>query len=409
MKLKDVRLSLCKYRVRNLVIKYGDGKKHVAETSLITRIEIVENFDEEIFPFFTITLYVPTQIYRRLTNTKYKNKIVVNLNMQKAKFNDSVSMDTNKRPSFSNFISGRFHAVIAAKEVEATRKEQIEVEKSPNKYGQLKALTISLYPKAYYDNYQTVVNAVIETGTLMDAMVYVFQNAGLNNMLVSPPDNTKSYTEYKLPPWQAHRLLHRLCNTFAFHKKGSVIFFGFDRGYILNKIPQCTAYETNEIKTTYIAVFTESKGSMQTGGCYCNKKKKYNVVNASELAADNTKSVTQKALGERTIIVNKDGKTRETGNGKVTNVAIQEEGEWTPQDISRAISENSKGISCQLINADIDMLRPNKQFVVSAEGKIYKKYNGKYRLLSTSHTFQKEGDYFSLHSIINLGGAGADL
>lgn len=404
MNLKDVRLSLCKYRVRNLVIRYGDGKKHVAETSLITKMEIVESFDEEIFPFFTITLYVPTQIYRKLTNTKYKNKVTVTLNIQKAKFSSALSVDTTKRPIFSNFINGRFHAVIAAKEVESTRQEQIQVEKSPNKYGQLKALTLSLYPKSYYDNYQTVVNAVIESGTLMDAMIYVFQNARLDNMLVSPPDNTKNYTEYKLPPWQAHKLLHRICNTFAFHKKGSVIFFGFDRGYIINRIPKCTVWETNEIKTTYIAVYTNSKGSMQTGGCYCNRKKKYNVVNASELAADNTNSVTKKALGERTIIVNKDGNTRETGTGKVTNVAIQEEGEWTPQDISRAISENSKGVSCQLINADIDMLRPNKQFIVAAEGKTYKKYNGKYRLLATSHTFQKEGNYFSLHSIISLGG-----
>ena len=287
--------------------------------------------------------------------------------------------------------------------MEVTQQEQKIVEKSKNKYGQLKAITISLYPKQAYDNYQTVVNAVIESCDLTDAIVYIIQNSGIPDMLVSPPDNTKQYTEYKIPPLQAHKLLHRICNTFAYHKKGSVIHFGWDRGYIIKKVPECTAYETNEYKITYIAVFTNSKGSMQTGGCYSNHKKRFNVVNASELAGDNTNNVTKKALGETTVIINKDGNMRSTGSGKITNVAIQEEGEWNQQDISRKIQENSKEISCQLINADLDMLRPNKQFIVAAEGKTYKKYNGKYRMFSATHTFKKEGDYFSLQSIINLG------
>lgn len=406
MKLKDVKLSLCKYRVRRLILKYGNGKKHDVETSLITKMNIVENFDSEFFPFFTITLYVPSKTYRGLTSTSNKNKVTAILNLQKAKFNTALSVNTDQQPIFSKCISGQFHCVIPSKDLEASQQEQEIVEKSSNKYGQLQALTIALYPKKYYNNYQNVVNANIQSCSLTDAMVYVFNNAGLTNMIVSPPDNTKSYTEYKLPPLQACKLLDRICDTFAYHKKGSVIYFGFDRGYVINRVPRCTAYATNEFKTTYVAVFTTSKGSMQTGGCYTNKQKKYNVVNASEIAGDNSKSITQKAIGKKTIIVNKDGNMRSAGSGKVTNVAIQEEGEWNPQDINRAIREKTKALSCQLINVDIMMLRPNKQFIVSADGKKYKKYNGKYRLLSASHTFQKEGNYFSLNSIINLGGEG---
>lgn len=404
MKLSDVKLSLCKYRVKSLILKYGDGKKHDVETSLITKMNIVENFDSEFFPFFTISLYVPSSIYRELTNTKNKNNIIATLNLQRANFKSAISLETDQKPTFSNCINGRFHCVIAAKDVEASQEEQKVVEKSDNKYGQLQLLTLSMYPKEYYNNFQTVVNAIIKSCTLTDAMVYVFQKANLKNMLVSPPDNTKEYSEYKLPPLQACKLLDRICNTYAYHKRGSVVYFGFDRGYIINRLPKCTAYETNEIKTTYIAVFTSSKGSMQTGGCYYNKQKRYNVVNASGLSGDNSKNITKKSIGETTIIVNKDGNTRSAGSGKVTNVAIQEEGEWNQQDISRAIKEKSKAISCQLIHADINMLRPNKQFIVSADAKAYKKYNGKYRLLSASHVFQKEGDYFSLSSIINLGG-----
>lgn len=405
MKLKDVKLSICKYRMRRLVIKYGDNKKHEVETSLITEMSIIENFEEDFFPFFTISTYVPTNIFREITSTKNKNKLVANLNLQKAKFKSAVSMDTTERPTFGNCITGRFHCVIAAKDVEATQQEQKLVEKSDNKYGQLQAITISLYPKSYYDNFQRVINAVIEKCTLTDALVYIFQSAKLQKMLVSPPDNNKSYTEFKIIPLQACKMIERICDTYAYHKKGSIIYFGFDRGYIIKKEPKCTAYVKNEIKTTYITVFTSSKGTMQTGGCYTNKQKKYNVVNASGLSADNSKNITNKSLGEKTMIINKDGSTKTTGSGKLTKVAIKEEGEWNQQQIKRTIAEKSKAISCELLHADITMIRPNKVFVVSAEGKAYKKYNGKYRALSVTHAFNKEGDYFSLSSIINLGGA----
>lgn len=404
MKLKDVKLSICKYRVRRLIIKYGDNKKYDAETSLITEMSIIENFEQDFFPFFTITMYVPTKIFREITSTKNKNKLVATLNLQKAKFKSAMSMQTDESITFGNCISGRFHCVVAAKDVEVTQEEQKIVEKSDNKYGQLQAITLSLYPKSYYDNFQRVVNAVIETCTLTDALVYIFQTAKLQKMLVSPPDNTKSYSEFKIVPLQACKMIERICDTYAYHKKGSVIYFGFDRGYILKKEPKCTAYVKNEIKTTYVTVFTSSKGSMQTGGCYTNKQKKYNVINASGLSADNSKNVTTKAVGEKTMIINNDGSTKKTGSGKLTNVAVQEEGEWNQQQIKRTIAEKSKSISCELLHADITMIRPNKVFVVSAEGKAFKKYNGKYRVISVSHNFNKEGDYFSLSSIINLGG-----
>lgn len=402
MKLKDIKLTVCKYRVRRLVLKYGKNKKHDVATTLITRISLVENFDQDFLPFLTISMYLPSNIFREITSTKNKNKVTAVLNIQKAKFKSALAMSPDEKATFSKCINGRFHCVIGSKDMEATQQEQKLVEKSDSQYGQLKLITLSLYPKKYYENFQKVVNAVIESCTLTDAMVYIFQNAKLDKMLVSPPENKKRYTEFKLLPIQAAKMLDRICSTYAFHKKGSIIYFGFDKGYIINKIPKCTAYVKNEIKNTYIVVFTTSKGIMQTGGCYTNKQKKYYVLNASDISADNAKNVTKKMMGEKTIIIDKNGSKKKIGSGKVTNVLVKEEGESNPKDISRTIKERSKAISCQLIHADLSMIRPNKLFIVSADAKAYKKYNGKYRIVSASHVFEKEGDYFSLTSVISL-------
>lgn len=409
MKLQDVILSVFKYKVNSLIIKYGKKdkiKKYTVDNSLIVRMDILENFDKEIFPFFTITIAVPSNIYRTITSTTYKNTLNAILHLQKAKFTDTMSIDTTNSPTVRDVLKDTYHCVIGATDVELSEQEQKMVEKSDNKYGQLSVLTLSLYKKSFYDNYQTVVNTNMQSGTLMEAMIYILNKAKLKKMLISPPDNAKSYKEYIIPPLQAHRLLARICDKYAFHKKGSVIYFGLDRGYVLDKVPKCTAYVKNEIKNTYVTVFTSSRGSVQTGGSYTNKEKKYDVVNASEVGADNATDVTKKTVGSNIISIDKDGKITKTNKkaSKTTNVVVQNEGKSTPQAINRAIKESGKGIECQLYNEDISMIKPNKQFIVSAEGSSYKKYNGKYRLIKAVHSFKKEGDYFSLFSMIRLAG-----
>ena len=88
----------------------------------------------------------------------------------------------------------------------------------------------------------------------------------------------------------------------------------------------------------------------------------------------------------------------------MTNVVVQKEGDIPAKSLKREITESKKQIKCQFQNEDISMLKPNKQFIVSVEGVKYKKYNGKYRLSLVSHSFEKEGDYFSVSSIAFLKG-----
>lgn len=407
MKLDDVKLSLYKYKVKSLVISYGKGKKakkHEVETSLISKIEIIENYDNEIFPFFTITLTLPMNIYRAISSTANKNTLKAVLQLQHAKFNEAVHLSSTKNPSFRDVIKDTFHVIVAATDIEMTSAEQKEVEKSENKYGQLASIVLSLYKKSYFDNYQTIVNANIQSCTLMDAMVLVFNRAGLKKMLVSPPQNGKSYKEFIIPPLQAHKLIARFCDTFAFHAKGTVIYFGIDRGYVIDKKPKCTAYETNEIKNTYISVFTKSKGMIESGGAYENKEKKYYLVNAVEAGADDATNIAKKTIGGKIINVDQRGKLVKTGSGKTTNVTVNKEGKTNAKAINRAIKESGNGVTCQLLDIDLNMIKPNKQFIISAEGSEYKKYNGKYRLVAATHTLTPEGNYLSMFSMIQLSG-----
>lgn len=409
MKLDSVKLSLYKYKIKSLVFTYGTGKKlkkHTAEESLVLNMSIIQDYESEVLPFFTMTLAIPNNVYRVITSPSYKNTVTAKLNLQKGKFSQALSVDTSQTISFRDAIKGSFHVVIGAQNPDLTEAEQKLVEKSENKYGQLSTITVSLYNKAYYNTYQTIVNTNMKNVTLTDAIVYILKKAKIKNVLLSPGNNNKKYDEFRILPLQACEMLARICNTYAYHNKGSIIFFDVDRGYIIDKVPKCTAYVTNEFKITYLVASSESQGARMVGGAYENSQKKYNVINVVEMGADNTSDITKKTVGENTVSVSASGSITKTNKKAttVTNVVVQNEGKNTAQDIKRVSQESKKDIKCQMQQIDITMLKPNKQFLVSVNSAAYKKYNGKYRLVSAAHAFTRDGNYFTLDTVAQFKG-----
>lgn len=407
MKLEDVKLSHYKYKVKSMILTYGKTpnlNKYEVDGNLITRMEIVKNFDGEIFPFFTVTFSMPNSIYRELIKPKNKNNIKVNLHIQKGKFNETWKVENYGAIPFKDCIKGIFHAIIGPKELDLTEKEQEMIEKSGYEYGQLNTLTMALYPKDYYDNFQTVINANLEAVTVTDALVYLLNKAKIKNVLLSPSDNKKKYSQMLLLPIQVHKMISRLCDKYRFHNKGSIIFFDLDRFYIIDKSVNCTAYTENEYKLTYIIVSTSSQPTRMIGGSYVDDKKKINVLNCVEISPNDNSDITKKVSGDNTISIDAEGNVVKTNKKatKITNVVVQNEGSHSAKAIKRSLTESKKIIACQLQNEDITMIKPNKSFILSIEGKKYDCYNGKYRLTLASHVFEKEGNYFTLSSIIHL-------
>ena len=118
MKLEKVKLALYKYKMKSLTITYGKGKKakkHVVHNSLIIKFDIVESFEKEILPFFTLTLALPNDIYREIIKPATKNNIKVNMKLQKGKFKEALSTETDTTISFRDVINENFHAVIGPK------------------------------------------------------------------------------------------------------------------------------------------------------------------------------------------------------------------------------------------------------------------------------------------------------
>lgn len=399
MDLNSVKLALYKYKFSSFTLAIGSKKPtvHEVEQDLIMKMTIVEDYDTYFFPYIEVSISVPNNIFRLMK--KYSTEIKATINLSRKKKVDMLSTDTEANANFKKVFNQSFYVFLNEASPDLTEEEQEKVEKSEEQYGQLSAVSFLIYPYEFYMRYKKIVNAPLANVTLVEALAYTLNKTGIGNVLLSPPDNYKTYDQFIITPIPFIEQVQRICENYAMHKAGTLIFFGIDRMYIVNKTPKCSAYATNEQKLTYVIYDTETEENSQSGGCYINTKDKYTVINASKIEFNDSSELVSKTAGSGIISVDTEGSTSViSGNGTsdVTTVLVQNEGSDASSVAKHAIDESAKILSASMSDIDISAMTPNKQFIINITGTKYKKYNGKYRLTKTTHTFTKEGDLFQV-------------
>lgn len=405
MNLEKVKLSLIKYNLK-IQLYIGSSIVHEVPNELMLSMNITEDYEQYIFPYFEIDVGVPNSIYRQMKSNNQSIKAMVLL--QKGKFKEGVSVSTDASVAFKNVFHQSFFVFLDDTTPELTETEQKIVEKSENQYGDIAVVRLLLYQHSFYTSYDIVVNKSLSNVTLVDALTYVLNKCNVGNVLLSPPTNYTRFKQFILTPIPLKDQLERICNTYSMHSAGTLIYFSFDRLYLIDKVPKCTAFTPNEHQMTYIVTSTETQGATQVGGCYENFNDRYGVINATNLVFKNKMEYTSKTIGTNIVSVDSEGTiTKNTSDlTSVTNVVIQEDGDKRSlSSVQQAISESRKVLYVSFSNIDISMMTPNRQFVVMIEGvSKQKQYNGKYRIIKAAHIFEKEGNYFSVKTTAEFRG-----
>lgn len=398
MDLEKVRLSLVKYKMDKFqLIIPSLSEPYEVQNDLITNIILDFDYEDYWYPFFEIDITIPTKIYREMRKNNLNLKAYIKL--QKGYFKNSILSDTSSIPVFSDYINDTFYIFMEDMSPDLTEDRQRQLEKTGEDFGAMSHVKLLVYNYEYYNNTSGVVNTVLTSATLVDALIYVLNKASINKVLLSPPTNYKTYPEFILTPIPIIDQIDRICNQYGMHKSGTLIFFDLKQMYIIDKGKKCTAYQNNENKITYlISSPIGAEGSIVDTGCY--KDDGYNVINMNANTVS-CKSLTELndniyANGYATINANGGVNTTLTNSvGKISKVYVVNNGDDTSSALENTLSDETKLFVCGFSSVDLDMLTPNKQFIVSIDDVKQKTYNGKYRLVRTVVTFVKEGDYFN--------------
>jgi len=398
MNFDNVRLSLVRYKVDKLELIIPTlSSPYEVFKDLISNILIDFNYEEYYHPFFEIDIVITNRIYREMK--KNPLKIKANVKIQKGYFKNTL-LSPDDKAVFSDYINDTYYVFMEDMSPDITESRDIQIEKTGNDYGAMTQVKLLLYNQDYYFG-DGIVNTVLTSATLVDALAYVINKAGYKKVLLSPPDNYKTYSEFILTPIPYVQQLERICNEYGMHKTGTLIFFDLKCLYIIDKSKKCTAYQNNEYKVTYL-VSTPSKveSMIKSPGCYRNNEDKYNLINidGTSIQCKALTEINEKVYGNSyTTIDHKSGTVKTTlfESKNVTKVYVVNSGDDTSSALQNSLFDETRLLTCGFSSVDLDMLTPNKQFILSIDDSKLSQYNGKYRLVRTVASFNKEGDYFN--------------
>lgn len=417
MNVDDIILKRARYRINRVALNIPGREPYEVDKSLVGSIYIEKDYDQELFPFFVMEVTVPNSVARQMR--KNNQDITVSIDIQMGLFGESD--EDNNRVSWQNGLNGEFYVVLDDNSPEINEEMQEQIEKLQGTYNNdgmgLNDYTIYrllLYKAEEVFNSLNVVNEVHTSSTLIDALTATLNSAGISNVLISPPSNYKAYREFKLVPITTREQIYRICNGYGMHTKGSVIFFDFDRNYIIERKPECTAWSTNEIKKTYLIHFPVAKpASVGLPGCYTNSQDKYYVCNITEnsIQVHDRSLDTSAAEGNTVLHINEvNGSTKTVSSNikkskfatdRVTKVISRANGDDTSAALAR-VQEESPELYIGLKYIDLKMFKPNKEFIFSTDDSKKSKYNGSYRLSKCVINMVKEGGYLVPNVAISL-------
>ena len=399
-----------KYKITEFYIII-DGKPKEFPTERITDFKIEHYFEEAVFPLFKLNLTMEASRYYEIV--KNKDNIKFKIRIQKfylSKGTQDQSLDRDFiNDTFSIFMDDDNSDLQKDLKKEAgTYDDENELEKLRN------SVELFLFKDSFVTGLRSSINAVLKDCNMCTAVTYLLYKAGIKHVLMSPFDNTKVYKSLVLPPQTIERQILYLNNNYGFHKKGSIVYFDLNHGYILDYRSGCTAWAKNEWKETSIYVLSKTNPNSHLCGSILKSNEKRHCYSVDSEAVDiSAPSVVSNVLNQGADVTTIDmlnsttekksskAKTKGNANSKVlfNNTSNPYMGEtYTAQQHA-----NGAIISIGIQHADIEAFTPNKCIsVIFEDGELNKAYKGKYRVTTAIYTFESGGNTYNLTASVQL-------
>ena len=407
MDITKVSLQTVKYIITKCEITTTALKEPYSVPNLhIVEFVIDDDFESFYYPFFQIKLNLPSTVLRAIKKDPLKTYISLTI---KQAFYDSKSGDVSEgSKSISTFLDGKYIAYIEDQNrslldsVVEDNEESLGYNVKTADPDTDQTATFTLYNEKLDDALSTKINAIISSGCLVDVLGFVLTTAGINNVLLSPPNNYKTYAPFILPPQSASSHIDRICNDYGIHTQGSLIYYGLDRNYILSRDLKCTAYSTNEYQITYL--YYPGPGNERLAGfTYCGKsnieKANYITIDPSSVKFSDLSVYAENVSSDKFVMIDP---AKSTINGSTGTYVIRNGGDDIRTALEKRTASYSKTASLSFRGIDLNMLTPNKQFTITVDDKKFKKFNGNYRLLKKTSIFVKDGTMFTPMTMCNF-------
>lgn len=415
------RYQKWRYSVSEFFILYPDGTQTNVPSHRVQSITISHLFEQNLFPVFRVEIVLAAHTYYKII----KNKKDVKFKLRIQKYYSEI--DSSVKSLHRDYINDTFDLILDDDDFdteESLRKEQKELDYDNTVDKDLEndifqvdnVMEFFLFKSELVNKLNTMVNAIISDATINDGIQYIATCANLTNVLMTTPHNRKIYKELVIPPLKAKQAIKFLDTYYGLYKTGMMFYCDMigNITYLLDYSSKCTAYQSRELQETNIMI---PKKSNKYASNLCSLYRRDNKETYFVIGDNNRISIKNETISYNAY-ANTDVKIVDTYDGNITtsnstaivkdnkSVKIIEnntENQWFSEMYNSIIKGKNVVVEVPLANYDIDAIAPNKAFkLIFEDSALSLKYKGNYILSEVTNCFVKEGESFTLTSLLKL-------
>lgn len=402
----EIRSNFYRYLMSKCDIIIPGENPMSLKMSNILSFRIEKDYDNLYFPIFYIKLFIDIPLYYKII----KNKTTVKFNIKLESYQYQSTNEINYREtifdsSFAIYSSDDNYFIDEQNYLNMQRITGNQMTGTP--------IEFYLFKESDIISSRKIINKVISSDNMTNILLYLLSTSGVSKLLMTPLDNAEYNYEVLLLPTTVIQNIIYLENRYGFYKNGSVFFYDFNNVYLLSKTATGYTYSPNEFTNVIVSIMDTSNNNSFTPGNYKdNTTKTYTLhINRGNISLT-TKSITENETSgtninivngqeNSSILVIPDVQTRGDNTEKV--IVDRFNNKYLPSMIENEKIENSNIAVITAVDHDISILAPNKRYTLAFENtEVNKTYGGWYRLSSEVSLFERQGESFSVESIIKL-------
>lgn len=380
-------------------------KTHKLDPLKVTGIQIVHDYLSNSYPIVKIELVLSKELYYAIK--KEKNTVTFKLRVQKYYRVGKEKEESVKTNAFSKTFK-----LIDDDEGDDVSVDQRKEEFPKGEENKIEAEVVNaeffLFQADMIKKNRDIINDILISCNPTTAIGYLLTKAGIKNCLMSVADNSKVYDQIIIPPLNLKGAIAYIDTFYGLYKTGSMIYFDFNRTYILRFLSKTKAYADKEIEQICFYVLKSGSEFMdnisQVYKKGDDKTRKYMVVPPEGFGPESPNTSGFMTNPEDITVVTPDGGISQSGGSSNKNVILKKT--LNPYIKSTYLAQKNSGdhaITITTKDVDFSLITPNKRFQVLFEDpKLNKKYKGEYYLSSLRVELSKSGGSKELVGAVEL-------
>lgn len=388
-----------KYTVDTLIILFNNGDITEIEPGMVTHLYIENDYDNLYFPLMNIGVVIDDELYNRIQNENETVRFRLRINKNLYDINNVfVKYEQYCNDTFISFLNKE---VIVKDKTEIKEKQELE-----RTYATQNTRSNNRTFYLFKDDIvkcKSVLNISIQKATLTDLVIYMFNQANINKLLMTKLDNTENITNILIPSGNLIQCISYLNQIKGFYNKGLLLFFDVNNSYFIDKNSKCTCWRKNEVRITHMHVANDDEYDGQLTGMYTDVDRKSNHIFTSNnrLMILNTNVLNDQLQGNAiTIINNKNNNvinikedTTQIGKSNRMILEAKEDNDYIINELKQTVIENECIIQIAFLGVDFSVFDPNKEFLLTfSDSTLNKTYGGNYRISKMITSLSKSGE-----------------